>query len=320
MLSKSAQRRPSMKEVAESLSSNPGVTPRSYSRTNSPTTDDEPIGLARTIAAAEPPSNTTERGMSRRVWPVAGLLICSMVLGGLLVSSVKNREVYRRQGPSNTDASSLQLAAVPPMTDLGVALLPAIQPLTAEADAAPCKQLFSSEKGQQVCPQNHTAWCSKDGSQLACCVQGTVPFRREGSCGCAPGNVRAEDKLAIQRGCTMATESAEQHAPSRTKAVFKHIKQIKQCMEPSLDDDGRTSGTTHIKLLLGPTGHVLSARISATSIPAPPISQCLLSLFRTIEFPPPPSGWEEFTYPVQILSSDESQKAESQELFRAKAK
>ncbi len=47
---------------------------------------------------------------------------------------------------------------------------------------------------------------------------------------------------------------------------------------------------------------------------------CLLSLFRTIEFPPPHSGWEEFTYPVQLLGQDEAQRPENKALFKGKAK
>lgn len=210
-------------------------------------------------------------------------------------------------------------AEVTPRTDLGIADIRALNPLVAEADSAPCKQLFPDRKGPQVCPQDHTAWCSKDGADLACCVQGTVPFGREGSCGCAPGNVREADSLAIQRGCTLAKESDELQTQNLSRAVFKHLKQLKQCMESNLDDEGKVAGTMVTKLLLGPTGHVLSARIAATSLPSPPTSQCLLNLFRTIEFPPPRSGWDEFTYPIQLLSQDDAQGPENKVQSKGKA-
>ncbi|MFO0555895.1 MAG: protein kinase [Polyangiaceae bacterium] len=169
------------------------------------------------------------------------------------------------------------------------------------AAAPPPRHLCTKppEEGSLRCNRSK-AWCDAEERPIACCEEGLVATGVGGTCTCAPGGTRNEP---LQKaGCAVALD-AEEHNRRIIRAVRQRFGEARACLAKAANP--AANGRVSVHAELDPEGRVFHAYLDGSSLPDATVQACVVEVFKTIEFPPPPEGSLALSYPLVLGADDQ---------------
>ncbi len=252
------------------------------------------------VTTASPRTESAARAASPRKTPwsaiIGGLVVLG--LGGWLLSTLL-RPVYDEKSKPKRRAPILGLddeatkKLDQEIDEPGSAK--ALGSASAAVSAAPPEPIYPCEdKKAAGCEDRFEPWCDGKGKRVACCAKGLVGTAT-GSCGCAKGGVTSEE--LVGSGCERAPED---QAPRVQKKVRADFGKLRACYEAALKRNPKTQGKVSVSFGIGPLGNVYTARVEGSSAPDPDFQDCVVEVFRKIQFEPPADGKMVVTYPLDF--------------------
>jgi eukaryotic-like serine/threonine-protein kinase len=129
----------------------------------------------------------------------------------------------------------------------------------------------------------------------SCCAKGLAAAGEDGLCGCPPGG--SSDVPGAPTACPK-----KKYPPERILTnVRAHFGDIRRCYEAVLrKTDQSAAGKVTVGFELTPEGRVFRARVVDASLPDAEGQACVLRVFRSLTFDPPPDGHISVTYPIML--------------------
>ena len=159
-----------------------------------------------------------------------------------------------------------------------------------------CDQQDAGGEGQ--CAAKATAWCDKAQRRVACCGGQLIPRAPEAACVCPPGGVKAGDGGATS--CLVATMTTDEYSKTIQATVRANYQEMRKCYEAALRISPTVAGKLQVAATIGADGRVLRAHISNVTVPDADFQSCVLRIYRTLQFLPPPGGMVTFQYPISF--------------------
>lgn len=176
----------------------------------------------------------------------------------------------------------------------GTPLSSSAAPASASASSLGRPPIVRCKKDPSSMPcggENH-AWCDAAGNKLACCVEGLVA-RLDGRCECPPGG--SKSKKLQEKGCGVADADS---APKIQRYIRSRFGELRNCFETALVKAPKIAGRIGVQFRISPEGRVYDASLSQTDVPDPDFQDCVIRIFETFQFAPPPNGDLQIDYPI----------------------
>jgi serine/threonine protein kinase len=195
----------------------------------------------------------------------------------------------------NDDATLREQEALHTLVPKGNGLVSSSAPL-ASASSSPLARppIVRCKKDPSSMPcggENH-AWCDAAGNKLACCVEGLVA-RLDGRCECPPGG--SKSKKLQENGCGVADTD---FAPEIQTYIRGRFGELRKCYETALARAPKIAGRIGVQFRISPEGLAYDASLSQTDVPDPVFQDCVVRVFETLQFAPPPNGDLQIDYPI----------------------
>ncbi len=88
------------------------------------------------------------------------------------------------------------------------------------------------------------------------------------------------------------------------RVVRQNFGRFRACYEPALAVDPKLAGRVAVRFVIGRDGGVTGTADDGSSLPNPVVVACVLSGFRTLQFPAPEGGIVTVVYPIMFSPAD----------------
>jgi TonB family protein len=137
---------------------------------------------------------------------------------------------------------------------------------------------------------------------MACCAKGLAATGQDGLCGCPPGG--SYDVPGAPTTC----QKKKHYPPEHVQAIVRaHFPDFRRCYEAVIEKAGektRVAGKVSVAFEITPEGRVFGARVAEASLPDAEGQACILRVFKSLSFDPPPDGHSSITYPIMMEPGD----------------
>ncbi len=203
----------------------------------------------------------------------------------------------------NDEVTLREQEALHTLVPKGTGLASTAAPIASASASSPAKPPVvrcKTDPSSMPCGDQNHAWCDAAGNKLACCVEGLVA-RLDGRCECPPGG--SKSKKLQEKGCGVADTDV---APKIQKYVRSRFGELRKCYETAQVKAPKIAGRIGVQFRISPEGRAYGATISQTDVPDPDFQDCVIRVFETFQFAPPPNGDLQIDYP--IVFDDDSKK------------